>query len=173
LINKKLKDAGFLPPHIILFTKIIFFPFHCFFFNFNFNLWHLVYWWLYFIIFFNLPFMRLFQIYDPNCGFNKLTLLTQDFFVNRKGLEAQNKVFLERFARASFLLPFLLTRRGSDPHKRGGSQLNISTIGGWLLIWSRPTELIGWKPRCVLTASTISKWMGPGLLNTKPISFLV
>jgi hypothetical protein len=29
-----------------------------------------------------------------------------------------------------FLLPFLLTRWGSDPQKGGGSQLNISTIGG-------------------------------------------
>lgn len=32
--------------------------------------------------------------------------------------------------RASFLLPFLLTRRGRDPHKGGGSRLNISAIGG-------------------------------------------
>ncbi|CAA0821957.1 Unknown protein [Striga hermonthica] len=31
---------------------------------------------------------------------------------------------------ASFLLPFLLTGRGPDPHKGGGSRLNISAIGG-------------------------------------------
>ncbi|KAK4538925.1 hypothetical protein RGQ29_032161 [Quercus rubra] len=31
---------------------------------------------------------------------------------------------------ASFLLPFLLTRRGPGPHKGGGSLLNISAIGG-------------------------------------------
>jgi hypothetical protein len=37
---------------------------------------------------------------------------------------------LWRFTRASFLLPFLLTRRGPDPHKGGGSRLNISAIGG-------------------------------------------
>lgn len=37
---------------------------------------------------------------------------------------------LWRFTRASFLLPFLLTRRGPDPYKGGGSRLNISAIGG-------------------------------------------
>ena len=50
--------------------------------------------------------MRLFQIYDPNCGFNKLTLLTQDFFVNRKGLEAQNKVFFGTVRQGLFPPPF-------------------------------------------------------------------
>lgn len=39
-------------------------------------------------------------------------------------------IILLRFTRASFLLPFLLTRRGLDPHKGGGSRLNISAIGG-------------------------------------------
>ncbi|KAI4298075.1 hypothetical protein MLD38_040498 [Melastoma candidum] len=45
-------------------------------------------------------------------------------------VDRKRRMARPRFPGASFLLPFLLTRRGPDPHKGGGSQLNISAIGG-------------------------------------------
>ena len=83
--KKKLKEEG-----VLLFTLLysfqycfffLFYSLICvFFFNFNSILQHYIYWRLYFIMFFNSLFIRLSQIHDPGCRFDRLTLLTWFFF---------------------------------------------------------------------------------------------